>query len=40
VSKKFRENMLAMATEVREEIKVINDDWAKNMRGYIQAFEK
>jgi len=25
---------------VREEIKVINDDWAKNMRGYIQAFEK
>lgn len=40
VSKKFRENMLAMATEVREEIKGIKDDWAKNMRGYMQAFEK
>ncbi|EMT62866.1 hypothetical protein FOC4_g10001062 [Fusarium odoratissimum] len=40
VSKKFRENMLAMATEVREEVKGIKDDWAKNMRGYMQAFEK
>ncbi|KAK2675032.1 hypothetical protein RAB80_010016 [Fusarium oxysporum f. sp. vasinfectum] len=38
--KKFRENMLAMATEVREEIKGIKDDWAKNMRGYMQTFEK